>query len=340
MNTDRLHYLDIAKGIGILLIIFGHTLGSNSFRHILYAFHIPLFFFVSGMLFHHRSYEHFITFLKKNSKGILLPYFVIAFLTLLLWYISSDRVISVAELQKQIFGIFYGSSKNSYLGFNVSLWFLPVLFLTRVGFWLITKITNKKPFIFGILFILSIIGFGLFLYHPNIVLPFGLDTALTGMVFFGFGYLWSSKEDKDVLRKKYGIFLALFMLIITLGVAHYTYSLYDLQIDMRINRLNNYPLFYLGAISGISMVLAVSYAIGRNRILEYFGKRSLILFAWHTAVFFYLVKLLKLITLPGFIETNKWFVFPIFYTTAAILIILGLDLLLKKTHMKLLAIRG
>ena len=41
----RVTQLDIAKGIGIILVVFGHLAGRNQISRILvYSFHMPLFF--------------------------------------------------------------------------------------------------------------------------------------------------------------------------------------------------------------------------------------------------------------------------------------------------------
>ena len=59
-NQKRLDYIDIAKGIGIILVVFAHTLvpqirGNSTFAYFLwifiYNFHMPLFLFFSGWLF-------------------------------------------------------------------------------------------------------------------------------------------------------------------------------------------------------------------------------------------------------------------------------------------------
>jgi len=50
---------------------------------------------------------------------------------------------------------------------------------------------------------------------------------------------------------------------------------------MRVNQLDVTPLFYLGAFSGIIGWTAISQLIARNTLLEYIGKHSLIIFAWH-----------------------------------------------------------
>lgn len=54
MIAERNHSIDVIKGWGILLVIVGHILlGSadqNVLRYIIYSFHMPLFFFISGYL--------------------------------------------------------------------------------------------------------------------------------------------------------------------------------------------------------------------------------------------------------------------------------------------------
>lgn len=60
----RIDALDTAKGLGILLVVFGHAWRGNyaaglgisdpvfeSVDRAIYSFHMPLFFFLSGLLF-------------------------------------------------------------------------------------------------------------------------------------------------------------------------------------------------------------------------------------------------------------------------------------------------
>ena len=43
---DRQTWIDIAKGIGIISMLIGHT--DAAFQPIIYAFHMPLFFILAG----------------------------------------------------------------------------------------------------------------------------------------------------------------------------------------------------------------------------------------------------------------------------------------------------
>ncbi len=54
-SAGRIVWLDAARGIGILLIIVGHIIPMTlPFSHFIYSFHVPLFFFLSGMVLQKR----------------------------------------------------------------------------------------------------------------------------------------------------------------------------------------------------------------------------------------------------------------------------------------------
>jgi len=85
----RLNWLDVAKGMGILLVIFGHAVGGfrdagmvnadgvlgTSF-YTVYTFHMPLFMFLSGMLIQRRLEKGRLPFLKSLGTSIILPYLI------------------------------------------------------------------------------------------------------------------------------------------------------------------------------------------------------------------------------------------------------------------------
>lgn len=68
----RIEWVDSVKGIGMLLVIFGHFMNSR-IVDVIYIFHIPLFFIISGYLFNvNHGYR---TFFESKFRGMLLPYF-------------------------------------------------------------------------------------------------------------------------------------------------------------------------------------------------------------------------------------------------------------------------
>lgn len=89
--NNRLVFLDEVKGLAILLVAMGHVLAWNGMGtsvdlivnpygnlifQLIYAFHIPLFFCVSGFLF--KSSDKFNDLSKSlisKTKRLLIPYF-------------------------------------------------------------------------------------------------------------------------------------------------------------------------------------------------------------------------------------------------------------------------
>ena len=74
MSTQRLEYIDIAKGIGIILVVIGHCISGQSIPGMyISAFHMPLFFIISGMCFNDTRYPQFLPFFKKRAKTLFMP---------------------------------------------------------------------------------------------------------------------------------------------------------------------------------------------------------------------------------------------------------------------------
>lgn len=72
--SERINYIDVAKGIGIALVVVGHcTIGTSLFNFI-YQFHMPFFFFLSGTLYKNEYDTKPLLFIKKKLKGLYIPY--------------------------------------------------------------------------------------------------------------------------------------------------------------------------------------------------------------------------------------------------------------------------
>ncbi len=127
MKKTRLDYLDFAKFIAILLVIWGHASPNGTtpaYRVALYSFHMPLFFLVSGMVISRRRHEynreHWKNFIFKNLMTLLVPY--------LIWgAIYSD--FSCKNFIKLCYGSWEVLNATKTL---TSLWFLPCLFVARI----------------------------------------------------------------------------------------------------------------------------------------------------------------------------------------------------------------
>ena len=113
---NRIPFIDTAKGIGIILMVLGHIgLGSYAYSSI-YSFHMPLFFFISGLLFSAPDKRK----LVKRCKTILIPYFSLG-----LVYLAVDWIVSGFN-PDTAYHLFWD---NSYgLPIESALWFFNCFF--------------------------------------------------------------------------------------------------------------------------------------------------------------------------------------------------------------------
>ena len=75
---NRIGYIDMAKGLAIILVIVGHSsFVPHIAKMILYIFHIPLFFFLSGFTLNVRKYETFSGYCLNKVKSLVVPFFLL-----------------------------------------------------------------------------------------------------------------------------------------------------------------------------------------------------------------------------------------------------------------------
>ena len=157
--SKRLTYLDIAKGIGIILVVIGHCIPDAStpagvsrplFKilfQVIYSFHMPLFFFISGYLasLNGLQIKDKALAIKKKAKRLLIPYFFVGLcympLKILLGSFA-NKPYDIHNLWKLCIGV------NP----DGELWFLYALFvISTIAIIYGRKITKIELFATGIL---------------------------------------------------------------------------------------------------------------------------------------------------------------------------------------------
>jgi acyltransferase len=276
----RQDWIDSLKGMAIILVVIGHlTTISSGLNQYIYSFHMPLFFFISGYLINFEKYINLEkTYLIKRASSLIIPYFFFSIISYI-FYIAMDCLYQPQIQNVDVFGkgVFFNlyaviCSANGYL-IDTPLWFLPCLLITEILFFISKKFFKQNYEFLALVIIFSIIGF---LYHVYIPLrmPWGIDIALTGIVFYSAGYLFRRKYEDAFFRKSYVFFSVLFFI-------HITSSFINSRVDMYKLTYNNYFLFYLSAFSGILFYIYVFKMIKPSKILQFYGKNSLIILGIH-----------------------------------------------------------
>lgn len=208
-KEERLNYIDIARGAGILLVVAGHsiTVGMTSgstflsvLRSYIYIIHMPLFFIISGILFEknkerYREYPAGV-YCRQKAWLFMMPYLVFSMVNYGLIYacmaiptlagILRPYGYSAAPLSETFLAIL------TFIGHqDTHLWFVYVMFLVLIiNRTLLFRQTLLRQ---GILFIL---------YFISLLLPENVPVLITYtmeyLFLFSFG---RSLYSKDCLSK-------------------------------------------------------------------------------------------------------------------------------------------
>lgn len=191
----RFDYVDIAKGIGILMVVWAHILLTGASHRFIYAFHMPVFFLLSGMMFSREKYASFGVFLGKRAKRLLIPYVIYSVLTWMVWaafrFIRHDEVDSywMPLLQTVI-----AQGSGAFIVHNSALWFVPCLFLTEIMYFFISRLGNWWTLV--ACFVCAAFSFKLgavYGYTYWFMLPWNADAALIALPFYCVGNMIGSQ---------------------------------------------------------------------------------------------------------------------------------------------------
>ena len=289
--------IDISKGIGILSVVLCHNwiaYNNHELNRIIYSFHMPLFFFISGIFFNPNS--SFKLFVSNKFQSLLKPYFVVLLVLFLFNYFFNFVTKTSFDNTKYFFKLLYGSSSTLNWA---PLWFLPHLFLVFIAGWFVHhNIFRHLQHCFYKVIFLSItllvgmltiqtfwlapvdpFGLNLILYNKNLLhgLPFDIDIILVTLPFFMFGALCAKKMQYFQLNIVY----TALSLVIFIGL-HYSYN-YSIAFHLR--QYDHFMVSTLQIITGIYLVISIASLCTKykilSKVLSYLGQASLFILIFH-----------------------------------------------------------
>ena len=288
----RVEYVDIAKGIGIILVVMGHNdfaLISPFAHKLIYSFHMPMFFFMSGMFF--KPDLPFWNFLQNRFRKLLKPFL---FMILFIYFTSiSFSKVSILEASRRLLKATYGN--GHYLDW-VQLWFLPHLFVVSLFAYLFVHAIRQTRLFqlrWAILTITYVVGvFSITLFSPfefNLLgkdfivygLPFSLDLVLVSGFFFLVAYELNRTRYASLLESPLTLFMSGLTLIFLVWY-------FPSKIDFNIRQFDSLPINTVEALLGILFILAISKQIerigGLSSVFRYIGQASLIILIFQVPI--------------------------------------------------------
>ncbi|WP_242201661.1 MULTISPECIES: acyltransferase family protein [unclassified Pseudomonas] len=279
--------MDIARGIGILVIVFAHSWFVATSPDLLYpilaSFILPVFFFLSGVLF--KPEQPFVEMAVRKADGLLKPFFFT-----MLVYVIVRALLRGQPLLPDIGGVLYASVDTIPWQ---AMWFLPHFWVAILFSWVMLRLIQRLKlslWVTGVLIaaqlLLGVWLLPLFWQLPVTLggqhwvlpgLPFSLDITLISSTYFIVGYL-----ARDWLRTHSGSWLT--CLVSVLLFAAVFIPTWD-TMDLAQRRYDSWLWTSVLAVIGVygcwalARVLMVSALL--TRAMTYIGQSTLILLIFH-----------------------------------------------------------
>ena len=272
---ERNAWVDYAKGIGIILVVYGHVargvfnagVPMDEGRYVLvdsiiYSFHMPLFFFLSGLFFYDSLMKRGKTGLIVNKVDtIVYPFLLWSLLQGMFEVVLSDYTNGSVTVSQVLSSLVWSP--------RAQFWFLYALFLVFVVCSFIYAKAGRRLFL-PILLVFS----ALYVFRQEMVANSAVQFVLGNAVFFALG-IWVN-EIKAFLLARHTQLMLLFGALFVLGqsVFHVTLGLtWD---------VGGLPVLVLATISILFMV-TLSMWLGQFRIqwLLFVGASSMTIYLLH-----------------------------------------------------------
>ena len=311
LTRRRITWIDTAKGICILLVVLHHT---SMYIHIKYypladvflTFRMPLYFILSGLFF--KPYEGFIGFAKRKINKLIIPYiffFVIGgvVLPVIVFNLFGIRVWYYNDYGLEALLDVFTEKKVC----NPVIWFLLCLFEVNMLFYMITAIAKRwkdlcADFIMILLSIfLGCIGLTMAFLHINI--PCYMDSALSALPFFCFGYILRNKTRFLYWEKTFqSVTLSFVFILVAVAFIHFNNHGVLNFIGNSYGGTLGYIELYPYGIIGTICVLSLSRIVGNLPVISYIGRYSIIILCTHIYIIQITAYLTSLLGINNFIN--------------------------------------
>ena len=293
-KKNHYKYFDIAKGIGIILVVLGHIeYISTDLRIFIVSFHMPLFFVISGMLMYiaKETERDYVTLLKKKLRRMMLPYLVFSILDMIVYFAyflltGRDGGIStiISDIVQTV--TFYGISV---------LWFLPAIFGAEMLLLLLIKKTGIVTasiitvMLSGVSCILNVrleAANTLYGTDPAFAVFHLFAVAVLRMLFCMLFLLAGYFAGVIFARLRIGFYFSLLMSLM-LFVLTFALSRMNGVTDLHFMVFNNIALYFAAALCGSLAVIFLSMTFesiadaAPLRLISLYGKESLVIMATH-----------------------------------------------------------
>lgn len=291
--ANRIAWIDVAKGIGIWLVLAGHllpaagdaaaTAQTTMAASLLWSFHMPLFFFLSGLTARPAGPDGCEPELARSVRSLAAPYLFFSLLSIALWCVHPDRPDAARDPFQALAAMVYGvSGEAGALAYNMPLWFFTCLFSVRILFLTLSLRLAGSGQLLAASLALAAAHAAVAAALPP--LAWNADIAPVALVFFATGHWLAGRQLLDRrIAPPVGLLCGLAGLV-ALGLIVVANG----RVDMNLRLFGNSWLFYGGAGVGIALVALLAKALAGQRWLAAIGRATIVIFPMHALLWHFL----------------------------------------------------
>lgn len=263
--SNRVSYLDIARGIAIFLVVLGHCISWQEFpvNRLILSFHMPLFFIISGMLLNEKTIakQDVKKWLQKKCKRLLIPQITLGLFECIF-------IIVKGFLETNTFLML---SVGDVLHAVLRWWFLLVLFQVNIISLLLKNFILKNKM--RQIAFLSMLVFVIFLQQKGIFLqtyePFFINVLPFALMFYMIGFYGKVLVQREKGLNWFYISCAALVCIFV--------SQINTPVLMYDNKYGNFGMFLITSLLGSFVVISISQKI-QTHFFEWLGQVSIIVY--------------------------------------------------------------
>lgn len=275
-TNNRISWIDILRGIGIILMVYGHVCYSQHSYDWINSFHMAVFFFAAGYVYCKRPV---LSDIRRRACSLLIPYFSFGMLTLMFWYFIERRFKPSEEtFWDALIGLLKGQFET--INFNIPLWFIPCFFLTMVLYNLLMNYCRVKH-----VYCLILIMTAVYVFIPFSPMVWGIDKILRYMIFVAAGEICARARLDAQYCKLNGT------VKITLCCVLFILSLY-ISTHIATSR----AIWFVTAVIGCTACSSLALLLDHCRPLEYLGQASMLILCIHGVIYRTLVQITVMIS--------------------------------------------
>lgn len=272
----RLEFIDLAKGICIILVVFVHCKCEYVYdSQMLTLLRMPLYFVLSGMFF--KDYGGYIISIEKKVNKLVIPFvafYIIA--DLLYWGAYHVGLLSVELVKTPIEGLFMGRGSKV----NPPIWFLVALFDLYIIFLLVFRLV--KNFNLRVTVLVGLSFLGIVLSYYRISLPLFFSQSLFALPFFCYGYILKQSE---ILSNRKLVSIPYMFWAIVPAIVYLICEWCDVNVIFaEYSFSGNLLIIHLCSIAMVVSVLFLCRGIRQLPFISYVGRYSIVVLCLHWMV--------------------------------------------------------